>query len=639
MTFLNPTVLWLLPLVLLPLLGLLFRPPRAVRVPWAASRFLAVAAPRALLRLRLRRALRLLAACAALACALLAAARPLLQPGSGWSWSAAPDLVLICLDRSPAMEALCAEDTSCREAVLATMQRRAMVLADRARTLVVDEVNGVALAADPRRLAAHPAVSALDLSADLPRALALTLARIAAEAPATAEVWIGSAALGAAWQPDHPAWGDLRRLLDDHRGRVGVRWFRAPDVQGVNRSLRLADCGRDNVTGEPWLRLAVQGRSAAPLTVTVAAGEESQAFTVPPWPGDVLLFIAPLPGAGDGPVHGVAKLPADANPADNQAYFALAGPGPWHTVVACRDTWAATVVTAAAAPAVADRLRAAAQSLAEDLVAETLTSVSLVVLDQPPREAAPKAVLEGFVRSGGAVLVLPDPGAGTEVEWLGMRRGETQALGRPLAGQLADTSGELCQGLPLDRLWAQARSPLVGGTLLAAFGDGKPLLVETRVGAGLVVWCAVPMDRSASNLDDGAVLVPLVQRLLAAGAERLARVERRDCGPLADGLAAQYLLPAEDSGERRAGLRAGVLRVPATAGGSERILVLARSHRCDARDLLETTTIRALLGAALVEDTGRHTTVPWEASGPLFTAALLLLATELLAAPGWRRRP
>jgi hypothetical protein len=56
----------------------------------------------------------------------------------------------------------------------------------------------------------------------------------------------------------------------------------------------------------------------------------------------------------------------------------------------------------------------------------------------------------------------------------------------------------------------------------AAFADGRPFLLAQKMGAGQVFACATLPDVAWSNLGDGFVLLPMVQRMLATGGKRLA---------------------------------------------------------------------------------------------------------------------
>jgi hypothetical protein len=682
MVFLNPGVLWLLPLAALPLLSLVLRPRRGRTVAWGAGRFLAESAA-ATRRWRLRRVLRALLGLAVLLCLVLGASRPLVWPGGGWWWGGAPEAVVIGLDRSPAQEALGADGRAQRSAVLDAMQARWLPLAEGSRLLVADAERGTTRRVDGGRLGAYPGLGALDVPTDLPRLLALALDRVAADAVGTAEIWLGTGDQRSAWQPEHPAWAGVRQRLDREHERFRVRWFRPPASRRANLSLRVAGSGRDEAVGAAWVRLAIRGRSSQPIALTLRANGVESAFTIPPWSGDALVQEVPVKAVGDAAVVGDVCLPDDANPADNTGYFALGARRSLRALIACSDPAQAQVAAAAVAPDPADPWREARMVDLETIGAEHVNDVSLVVVERLPQAVAARAALQAFVESGGMVFLLPEQG-GTRVTWLGVTRepraaaespvqavvaggparphvradgtasasqAELGFTGRPEESQAglgptAEPGGlrgvggldDLCQGLPLEHLAARAACELRGGAVLARWDDGRPLLVGSAAGRGAAVWCAAPLDPETANLADGVVLVPLLQRLLAAGARRLDPVERRDCGLLPPDPARRCVLPSGADADRSAGLKAGILRTQPAGGGLETTLVLERAASCDDTAVVSVAEVRGLIGAALVEDSSTAAAAPREGSAALLYAALVLLGLDLLLAigrPSW----
>src|SRR5579885_3642965 len=99
MTFLQPIVLWGLPLVLLPVLIHLLNRMRHRPQQWAAMRFLVSATRSSINNARLRQWLILLCRVVAVLMLLLFVARPLAGGWLGWALSPAPDTILILLDR------------------------------------------------------------------------------------------------------------------------------------------------------------------------------------------------------------------------------------------------------------------------------------------------------------------------------------------------------------------------------------------------------------------------------------------------------------------------------------------------------------------------------------------------------------
>src|SRR5258707_12013904 len=104
MTFLQPFILWALPLVLLPVIIHLLNRMRHRTQPWAAMRFLISATRSSVSNAKLRQFLILLCRVMAVAALILFLARPLAGGWLGWALSPAPDVIVMLLDRSASME-------------------------------------------------------------------------------------------------------------------------------------------------------------------------------------------------------------------------------------------------------------------------------------------------------------------------------------------------------------------------------------------------------------------------------------------------------------------------------------------------------------------------------------------------------
>src|SRR5690349_17650371 len=104
MTFLQPFILWGLPLILLPVLIHLLNRMRHRPQPWAAMRFVVSATRTSVSNARLRQWLILLLRVLAVLMLVLFLARPLAGGWLGWALAPAPDAIVILLDRSASME-------------------------------------------------------------------------------------------------------------------------------------------------------------------------------------------------------------------------------------------------------------------------------------------------------------------------------------------------------------------------------------------------------------------------------------------------------------------------------------------------------------------------------------------------------
>jgi hypothetical protein len=104
MTFLQPFILFALPLIALPILIHLINQNRHRTIPWAATMFLLQAKRMARGMARLRYFLIMLARILAVAGLIFAISRPMSGGWLGLTTSGAPELTVVILDRSVSME-------------------------------------------------------------------------------------------------------------------------------------------------------------------------------------------------------------------------------------------------------------------------------------------------------------------------------------------------------------------------------------------------------------------------------------------------------------------------------------------------------------------------------------------------------
>src|SRR5258708_6748582 len=139
MTFLQPFILWGLPLILLSVLIHLLNRMRHRPQPWAAMRFLVSATRSSVSNARLRQWLILALRVLAVLMLVLFLGRPLAGGWLGWALSPAPDAILILLDRSASMEtALPGGGLSRREQALRSLSDAAKPFEETSHLILID---------------------------------------------------------------------------------------------------------------------------------------------------------------------------------------------------------------------------------------------------------------------------------------------------------------------------------------------------------------------------------------------------------------------------------------------------------------------------------------------------------------------
>jgi hypothetical protein len=562
MTFLNPLMLWGLPLVLLPVLIHLFNRLRHRKLPWAAMMFLRMANRKSTRYAKLRQWLVLIFRVLAVLMLLFALSRPLAGGWMGGMFSNKPDVVVIILDRSPSMEGRAEGESrleKSRDAILKGMagfvEGTRVVLMDHTATHV-QEVGSVAA------LKNMMSGGATDTSADLPAQLEAVHKWFESENPGTGEIWIASDLQASNWDP--AAKERWKRLVGGFEGlpqKVRVRLLAMNEPLSSNSSVRVRALQLLGKGERAELQLEVEVlRDQAAVTeinvpVTIHLGTESRTIDVDfklegtSHTQFIKLQIADPEQGGWGWV----EIPDDDNPRDNRGYFVYGSHGRLSTAVTAEDGYINRFLQMAAAPDPANTNQVSV-AVAEASRAEVKWSDHAMILWQGvlPEGDIAKALLE-YADTGGMVVCFPGE-VESETEFAGIRwgamkptlneqgkaypswremvaaQGEGEHLGPRVVlweegeGPLART--EEGYSLPMDSLYFSRRRSVEGGGIpLASIArDSKPeriaepLIVRKVRGKGQVVFIGTaPLD-TWSSLNFSVVLPIMLQRMVSSGA-------------------------------------------------------------------------------------------------------------------------
>jgi hypothetical protein len=618
MSFLQPFILWGLPLILVPVIIHLLNRMRYRTVAWAAMMFLLTASKQATRQARVREWLILAMRILAVLALILFLARPLV---GGWLGSAAgggADTVILLLDRSPSMEAVDPQTRLSKRAL--ALRRLAEASAESgggSRYVLMDSATRQPQeVSSPAVLADLSVAGPSDAAADIPALLDAALDYLQANRSGRAEIWLCSDLQSANWLPDAPGWGTVRERFKQLGQDIRVRLLALTQPTKDNIGVRVTDVVRRR-TGKGYelqITAELTGQDAAaatfPLTV-VHEGARSQVevnFGGQKLTTQCRLDLGPRQSAGWGWV----ELPADANPRDNQAFF-----------VYPEDLRAKSVIVAESEPAGRLlRLAAAPSPLLLNQVAETQAAGDALKLDDVAlliwQSAAPSGTVEkavsDFVASGGVVLYLP----ATTAEDGKFR----VATWRNADGPLAKTQDG--KDLPLPEVTFSKRTTLSSeGSVLAMFDDSKPFLTKVPYGRGAYYHCASLPVREWSSLWEGTVLVPMVQRLVQEGARRLGSIVDADVGDTRF-LRANSLAATDNK---------GAVSVKATAGVYQqdtKLVALNRPAREDDLERLDEAGVRAAMGTIpyrLFEEKGTGTAALQTEIWRWFLIGMLLFLT------------
>ncbi|MCK5806151.1 MAG: BatA domain-containing protein [Lentisphaeria bacterium] len=570
MTFVQLSMLWGLPLALLPVLIHFLNRMRHRSVDWGAMLFLLRARKQSVRFAKLRRFLLLACRVMALALLCIALARPLLRGAAGRLFSGPPDTILVLLDRSASMERR-AHDTehTLREEAVRQLLDRSFLLEQAKRVVVLDSASGELVDVPNPELFRDDSVwPGTATGAEIPVLMETAFGVLEGSRAGRSEIWVVSDLQASTWVPGSEVWRHVAAANARLSQQPTCRILALRSADAANCAVRVHGAALREESGTTELRLSFSvlgdGPASGVLPVSVEIDGRRTALDLH-FEGGRLAIERRI--ALNGEVRtgwGFVELPGDTCAADNRAYFAFEPPLAQRAIVASQHRGEAARMLALAAAPAPDTLSQRVDVISpSSFPATDLGDCALVVWVGASHRHEQR--LESFVRGGGSLLLVPDSTApapdfaqatwgqaqhAPEAEPFRVERWDAES------GLFADTpSGGM---LPLDRLVCLRRRVLSAPSDAASawFHDGAVFAAARRVGMGSAVVLATQPSRNWSNLGMEAVLLPMVQRLLDRGTDRFSHIRSQDCPAVST-----VLESLSDTRSRsRPGFSAGVYR-------------------------------------------------------------------------------
>ena len=544
MTFLQPWVLVALPLVALPLIIHLINQRRFQTVRWAAMQFLLAAKALSRGYSRLRHWLIMALRMAAVAAVILAVGRPLSRGWLALAGGGRPDSAIVILDRSPSMQAVA---TAGGESKLDTGRRQ---LADSLATLragrvlvLSDPAQGPEEVASPAEIVELVSAGPVAAASDLPALLQSGYDFIRENAAGTTELWICSDQRANDWKPDDGAWGGIRDAFAKLPQQVRVQLLSyaapAPGNVAVRASnVRLETVGRDRrlVVTVAVSRQDDGGRLTLPVKFEI--GGISTAVDVELTGREAVLknHVIPLERSAAARGWGRVSIPADANPANNDFFFAYDAPPPRRSLVVAEDPAAGRVLELVAAIA-PDKATALVDLVPPGGLAAAAWDEAAALLWQGPLpEGRDAELVQAFLGRGGQVVFFA-PDRPTKAEFVGCAWSEWTAPAKPATAESWRTDQDLLantlagSALPLGDVEIRRSCGLSGDLVpLASLPGGAPLVARASRAEGVTFVATTPAPRDSSLAAEGVVLYALVQRAIDRGLTVLGGARQADAG-------------------------------------------------------------------------------------------------------------
>ncbi|MDR3637493.1 MAG: BatA domain-containing protein [Isosphaeraceae bacterium] len=547
MTFLQPMLLFGLPLVALPVIIHLINQRRYQTVRWAAMMFLLAANRMSRGYARLRQWLIMALRMAAIAGLTFAVSRPLAGGWLGVTAGGRPDTTIVLFDRSPSMQQAGAAGGSKLETGRRQLVQTLEMLGSSRWIVIESGTNRPQEVESAQALMHSPAIEPAAVTSDIAAMLQAAHDYIKSNKSGRTEVWICSDLRENDWNAESGRWQTVREaFLEFPQGvrfhllaypqkapgnlsvRVtDVRWKKSGDAAELLVSLRLTREGGEDVKATVPVQFEIDG-ARSEINVEMAGPQfELKGHRIP-------LEKSHQRG------YGKVSIPADGNPADNDSWFVFDQPATRQTVIVAEDPQAAQPLELAAGIAPDPSLQSAVAPVGpSELGTVEWEKVALLLWQAPLPGGETASAIRAFIERGGQAVFFPPRTAG-DAEFLGMRwttwveskqdvavenwRGDHDLLAHTQSGT----------ALPVGQLQVRRSCGLSGeSTALATLRGGAPLLARGTTNAGGAYFCATtPAPADSSLASNGVVLYAMIQRALDGGALVLGSTRRMVAGEL-----------------------------------------------------------------------------------------------------------
>lgn len=538
MSFLQPYMLFALPIIALPIVIHLIHQRRFQSVPWAAMQFLLVANRMSRGYARLRQWLILAARTLAIAGLLFAIARPLASGFLGLAAGGKVDTTLILLDRSASMSQRGPNGETKLDSALDQLVDSLNLLQSN-RYVFIDSVSAKPVEfsqpEDLRKLVDGTAISA---TANMDEMMELAANYLRVNRPSRSEVWICSDVRQSDWQPESGRWEAVRNSILELPQMVRFHLVAYPEVNADNLTLRVTSVQRVQRQRDAELLLSLRitrqlnqsEQTKIPLQLEIDGVRSEFEIEMQGDRFDLVNYSIPINGDQERG-WGRVSIPSDSYPADNEFYFVYDKSQDRQTLIVtdAPDSVAPLKLAAAVAPNPTTVCSATVVSV-DQAIAAPIDQPSLIIWQAriPPEDSS---LANWLNESKSPIIFLPPTEIGGEV-FADVRWTRWQDKTQPIAtwvgdqGLLAATQNGAA--LPVGKLSIK-RFVAAEGKLrpLATIADGNPLLSRALANDREVYFLGTTADANDSSFaTDGVVLYAMIQRAIAAGAQYMGRTRQ-----------------------------------------------------------------------------------------------------------------
>ena len=566
MSFLQPALLMALPLVALPIIIHLINQRRYQTVRWGAMMFLLAANRMSRGYARLRQYLIMAFRMAALAGLIFAVSRPLAGGLLGLTAGGRADTTIVILDRSPSMSQGATGaggtklETGFRQIVetLKTLGSNRWILIDSA-TSPPREL------ASAQALAGTPGTGPVSASADIPGMLQSALDYMRSNKTGRTEIWLCSDIRENDWNAEGGRWTSLREAFLALTQGVRFHLLAYPESAPENLSVRVTEVRRQKVGEAAELLISLKiareggsntGKISLPVQFVIDGARSELTIEMTGDSAELKGYRISLE-RGHEKGWGKVTIPADANLADNEFWFAFSEPAPRKIAIVAEDTQVIRSLQLVAEVSPDFSLISTVEVvLAEQVTGIDWESLSLLLWQAPLPEGDRAKLVEAFVERGGVLIAFPSESGG-DAKLLNTGWGRSVETPQDVAVEtwrgdqdlLANTQSGA--SLPVGELQVRKYRELEGEfTALASLKANTPFLARVTTTRGGAYFCTTtPSPNDSTLASNGVVLYVMIQRALAAGAEALGATRQLVAGEASGEASAhwQRVAGAEDA--------------------------------------------------------------------------------------------
>lgn len=537
MSFLQPFLLFALPLAALPIIIHLINQRRFQTIDWGAMRFLFEATRMSRGYARIRQWLILLFRALAIATLVIAVSRPLATGWVGLMGGGRADTAIVLIDRSPSMTQQGAGTVSSKLDTAVSKVSQELETLGSSRIVVIDSATlKPQELSSPEMMLKSPAAEPTSASADLPSMLQAAHDYIKANRTGQTHIWICSDLRTNDWDAESGRWKSLRDSFLEFKQGVKFILRSYAELDSDNTALEVTNVHRqksgDDAVLLVSLKLSHSGDSELRRRVPVSFEIDGARSELPvDLTGTVTeLKDHPIPLEGDQ-VRGWGRvsIPADRSPADDVFYFVFDEPPPRQTILVTDQPNEVRPLRLASEISPDPSVESTVEII-EPSALETVdwSDVALLLWQAPLPDIATATAVEEFIARGGRAMFFPPSSPNKEklfgVTWeswfdspdairVQTWRGDQDLWARSQSGA----------ALPVGEIEIRRHCTLAGEvTPLATLAGGDPLLARVHTERGGVYFCTTTCSpRDSSLARNGVALYVGVQRALLAGAQEL----------------------------------------------------------------------------------------------------------------------